>query len=242
MGGRGGGEAIAEQCVSSLGDASLRRRAPCCLRRVARRASRQSRSEVTTVAQRGRAGHEFFAFQMDKFFFSKTVGQWGAVCDELRREHEKLKRRAVVSSADGALDWAAWYEARADEAMSLEQNISREIHGWWREDGMWHDCEGDEALPDDHEVDPAQFRSVRFTSSVHDGMIGGLPLGSGVESAEAEEAEAEAEASDDEDESEGEGESADVDESDESESESADEDEDEGEGEDGSEDEDEDEY
>ena len=204
--------------------------------------ARPLRGAPTTVAQRGRAGHEFFAFQMDRFFFSKTVGQWGAVCDELRREHEKLKRRAVVSSADGALDWAAWYEARADEAMSLEQNISREIHGWWREDGMWHDCEGDEALPDDHEVDPAQFRSVRFTSSVHDGMIGGLPLGSGVESAEAEEAEAEAEASDDDDESEGESESADVDESDESESESADEDEDEGEGEDGSEDGDEDEY
>ena len=102
---------------------------------------------------------------MDGFFFSKTVGQWGAVCTGLQREHQKLKRRAMVSAAEGALDWAAWYEARRDEAMVLEQIISREIHGWLLEDGMWHDCGADEALPDDTEVDPAQFRGVRPCAS-----------------------------------------------------------------------------
>ena len=169
---------------------------------------------------------------MDGFFFSKTVGQWSAVCNGLQREHENLKRKAIVSTQDGALRWAAWYEARADEARELEHTMLREIHSWWCEDGSWHDIGGGDPLLDDTEVEPANFDGVRFTSGVHDGMIGGSPLGSRVEQAEAEEAEAEADASDDEDESEGEGKSADEDEGeDESESE------DECEGEDESEDE-----
>lgn len=54
-GGRGGGEAIAEECVSSLGARKF-----AATSQVARELLRGA--QLTTVAQRGRAGRGFFAF------------------------------------------------------------------------------------------------------------------------------------------------------------------------------------